>query len=261
MKRIIILALLATICYTSFAQTREEFEAAIIDMNSQMPISMGPSGEAQSVAIEGQYVVYDIVVNDLGNTMSKGVLTPEKYKDTFLTFLPVSIMSTQYLSDFFSAMIEFNMGIIFHVTSENTGDVISVTISSQELNESINSQPNFKKVLDIAVMNTKASYPINTYGITLVDSELKNGYWVNTAIVNEAEVNFEAIQENAEQVKEQIKNMIVSATDQVFNMNLFYCCMADYGFSYDYVGSSSNKHVLIIFTADELMEILSSIQE
>ena len=153
MKRIIILALLATICYTSFAQTREEFEAAIIDMNSQMPISMGPSGEAQSVAIEGQYVVYDIVVNDLGNTMSKGVLTPEKYKDTFLTFLPVSIMSTQYLSDFFSAMIEFNMGIIFHVTSENTGDVISVTISSQELNESINSQPNFKKVLDIAVMN------------------------------------------------------------------------------------------------------------
>ena len=261
MKRIIVLALLATICYTGYTQTREEFEAAIIEMNSQMPISFGPSGEAQSAAIEGQYVVYDIVVNDLGNTLSTGGVTPEKYKDTFLTFLPVSIMSSQYLYDFFSAMIELNMGIVFHVTSENTGNVISASISSQELNEAINSQPDFKKVLDIAVLNAKASYPINTYGITLVDSELKNGYWVNTGIVNEAEVNFEAIQENAEHVKQQIKNMIASATDQVFNMNLFYCCMADYGFSYDYVGSSSNKHVTISFTADELMEILSSIQE
>lgn len=259
MKRIIVLALLATICYTGYTQTREEFEAAIIEMNSQMPMSFGPSGEAQSVAIEGQYVVYDIVVNDLGNTLSKG--GPEKYKDTFLTFLPVSIMSTQYLYDFFSAMIELNMGIVFHVTSENTGDVISASISSQELNEAINSQPDFKKVLDIAVLNAKASYPINSYGIILVDSELKNGYWVNTAIVNEAEVNFEAIQENAEHVKQQIKDMIVSVTDQVFNMNLFYCCMADYGFSYDNVGSYSNKHVTISFTADELMEILSSIQE
>lgn len=261
MKRIIILTLLASICYSSFAQTREEFEVAIIDMNSQMPISMGPSGEAQSVAIEGQYVVYDIVVNDLGNTISKGNLTPEKYKDTFLTFLPVSLMSSPYSNEFFNVMIKLDMGLIFHVTSEITGDVISVTIPTQELNESINSQPDFKKVLDIAVMNAKASYPISLYGITLVDSELKNGYWVNTAIVNEAEVSFESIQENTEQIKEQMKNMIVSATDQTFNMNLFYCCMANYGYSYDYVGSSSNKCVTISFSANELMEILSSIQE
>lgn len=259
MKKTILLILLSITNIAGIAQTREALAQLISELNASMPISLGLySGEAKSIALKGNSVVWSITVNDVGNTIKKKILSPEIYKENILESMSIDYMTNKNMNTLYNSIIELGLGLEYHIISENTGDLLSIPISAEEVNKSVHSQPDFKKLLEINVNATKMSLPATTDGMTMTDIELKNGYLVNTFSVSESIID--SLQKNSGIIKEQIKNLIVNGTDATFNMLVFYCYMANYGYSYDLVDPVSNKHVSISLTVEELEKLLSNKQ-
>ena len=261
MKKIVLLTIVATAYIIGTAQTHEDLEAFITILNSMTPISSGPSLVMESVVIENQQVVMDFVVNDLLTPVNNRVLTPEEAKDISLTSIPLSIQVNPDLYEFYNTLVELGIGLTYRISSEITTDKVSIKISSQELSEALNSEPDFQKIVNSLQRRVKAACPIEVDGMLLINCELKNGFWVNTYDVNGGNLSIDVLRDNVDLIRQVMELWITSSSDESFNISIYYCCMAGYGYCYDFVDSISNEHLTVCFSIEELMEYLFPAEE
>lgn len=257
MNRVILLIVTMLLSYNTMAQTRQELENIIAAINAQLPLSLGPSGEIQAMTLSGNTMNWDIAVNDFGKSVGSSRFTPVAYRDMFLTLMPASFIFAPETAGFIQKLTELNIGLRLNVTSEVSGKSVTVNISVGELTNMLNNEPDFKKVVRYQIENTKASFPMQANNMTFTNCELKNGYMVTTIIVDEAYNSMDLLEQNKDFTKQQMVQMVNQQVDLTFNINLFYCCMAEYGFAYDYVGSTSKKRVRIGFTPEEIVMLLA----
>ena len=255
-KKLLTLLVIGLLCYNSQAQKLQTLENAIAVLNAKLPMSLGPSGEVQAMALEGKTLKWDIVVNDLGKMV--GTITPETYKDNFLTMLPTGFLLEPESARFYQLLVEYQIGLRLVVTSEVSGKSTVVNITTQELTNMLNSEPDFQKIIHYQVKNIKASFPMQANHMTFTDCELKSGYMVTTVIVDESQSSMELIEQRKQSMKQQMAQMVSQRVDLPLNLNLIFCYMAGYGFAYDYIGATTKKRVRIAFLSAEIAQMLAS---
>lgn len=84
MKKLFVIWLFLLACISSsYSQnvSREEFENIIIGINSQLPMSMGPTMIWESMSMNEKEVFCKFQINDIGNTLSKMQLSEEQLKN------------------------------------------------------------------------------------------------------------------------------------------------------------------------------------
>ena len=71
MRKLFVIWLFLLACVSSsYSQdvSREEFENIIIEINSQLPMSMGPTMTWESMSMKDKEVFCKFQINDIGNT-------------------------------------------------------------------------------------------------------------------------------------------------------------------------------------------------
>lgn len=242
----------------SNAQTRDELKSALVEFNAQMPISLGPSGEIQSMHLEGQNVVLEMLINDLGNVITKNQYAQQEYKEDCLTTLSGIRMMDPAACTSFQLFAKLGLGLKMNVTSENTNDRISVIVSPEELSKCMNSDPDFEKILRLQVKNTCKALPISSNGMTITNCELRGRFHVTTSVIDESQLDMDLIEQSKLQFKNLILENITKNVDLTVVMNAFLCYKGNYGIIYEYVGSKSNKKFQVILSNEELGAIFNT---
>ncbi len=256
MKKTLFVIFSICIWLTALAQSREELEMAIAQMNAQMPYPFGMSGEIQSISCEGQYVVYHISVNDFG-AMTKMGITSDKYKESMLLTIPVTPLFEPETYKFYEIMVQHGLGLKYNIVSEHDGNAIQQSISPDEFASAFHSEPNFKKLLEMQVNSANSSYPIVTHGMTITKCTLTEQEMVTTALVDETIASMDLLSQNIDVSKASMMKAIADRLDAMLTMNVFYCCMAGYGYALEYVGSTTGKKVKVVITQQELQSLFS----
>lgn len=99
MRKLFVIWLFLLACVTSsYSQdvSREEFENIIIGINSQLPMSMGPTMTWESMSMNDKVVFCKFQINDIGNTLSKMQLSEEQLKNNIKMMLAGSDDTKNY---------------------------------------------------------------------------------------------------------------------------------------------------------------------
>lgn len=249
-KQVWIAIIIVLSCGYIQAQTYSDVKAAVAELNTEMPLSIGPMGELTSVAIDGQYVVLRMEVNSGGSLNS---FSAQEYKKNLLSLFSLLCLADEDMSSAFKALINVKMGMKISILDEKTrASLASVTITLEELKQGISSEPDPHQLLLYLAKASNASYPMTIYGMTITSSEVFNGYFITNVIIDESQYDFDAFKQQKETMKKAMLDNIKEGSDMSVMLILMLCYMDELGYAYDYVGSNSKQRIRIGFTAEEV---------
>lgn len=247
---ITLLVLLVSIS-SSFAQTtKKELENVIIVINSQLPISLGPSLMWKSMAMNDKEVFAKFMVNDLGNTMSNMKLSEEQLKNNVKKMLAGS----DDIKNLFLTVAELGLNYHMSMTSENTGDAVDVIFTPVELQKMITSDVvSLDTKVNILLETSKSQLPLAvSTGLCIINVKKQDGLFITVVEVDENIYNLTNFQSQV--ALESIEKL--AKTDIATICQWKILAEAGLGVRYTYVGNISKKSVNLDITNQRLKQLL-----
>lgn len=262
MKKIIKTAfVLLTLLVSTTIRAQEEITFAdlkqmVTVINSKLPLSMGMMMEWQSMEIDKEQLTLRYSVNDVGNTISRNLITDEEMKEQFR--ITLGGLGNE-MGDFLHVVNSFGINTLFVLISENTGDSKRLLVTAQEMEEALNTEVSSEEILQLQIKNTQKTLPLSIgNGMNLTEVKLTSTYMVNTVTVDESIFSMDQMISNKNSMREVMVQMIAKNSDLSVTMQLMLCADTGRGYSYIYKGNTTGKMLRIDLTNEQLMEIFNS---
>mgnify|MGYP005860639075 FL=1 len=251
MRKLFVIWLFLLACVSSsYSQdvSREEFENIIIEINSQLPMSMGPTMTWESMSMKDKEVFCKFQINDIGNTLSKMQLSEEQLKNN----IKMMLAGSDDTKKLFQTIAE--LGLNFHVSmvSENTGDSREVIFTPAELRECVESGVSLDVKVNMILEATKPQLPVTLMaGMTIINMQKQDGFIVTVIEVDENQYNLAGFQ--SKKALEGIENYANTDMATQYQWQLF--AEAGLGVRYTYIGSISKKSINLDIPNQRLKEL------
>jgi len=257
MRKLFVIWLFLLACVSSsYSQdvSREEFENIIIEINSQLPMSMGPTMTWESMSMKDKEVFCKFQINDIGNTLSKMQLSEEQIRNN----IKMMLAGSDDTKKLYLTVVE--LGLNYHVLmiSENTGDAIEVIFTPAELRKCVESGVSLDDKINMLLEITKSQLPLTLMaGMTITNMHKQNGFFTTIIEVDENQYNLATFQ--SQKALESIENSVNIDMMIRYQWGLF--SEAGLGVRYTYIGNISKKTINLDIPNHRLKELLKEKNE
>ena len=252
-KSLITLFVLLFCISSSFSQTtdRKEFEKVVIAINSQLPMSLGPSMTLESMSMNNKEVLLKYQINDIGNTMSNMSLSDEKIKKNAMKMMSASDDTKKlYLS-----IAELGLNCHLSYVSENTGIAKDVILSPEELKAGVELCVPSDDRVNMIIEATNCQLPIKlANGMTITCMKVQDGFLTTVVELDENQYDLSHFQNgSALEYIEEYAN-----TDLTTQMQWKIFAEAGLGIRYTWVGNITKKPINVDIPNHRLTELLKN---
>lgn len=257
MRKLFVIWLFLLACVSSsYSQdvSREEFENIIIEINSQLPMSMGPTMTWESMSMKDKEVFCKFQINDIGNTLSKMQLSEEQLKNN----IKMMLAGSDDIKKLFLTVAA--LGLNYHVSmvSENTGVAKDVNLSPEELLKCVETGVSSDDKVIMILETTKSQLPLTlAAGMTITKMIVQDGFLTTVIEVDENQYNLAGFQ--SKKALEGIENYANTDMATQYQWQLF--AEAGLGVRYTYIGSISKKSINLDIPNQRLKELLKEKNE
>lgn len=257
MRKLFVIWLFLLACVSSsYSQdvSREEFENIIIEINSQLPMSMGPTMTWESMSMKDKEVFCKFQINDIGNTLSKMQLSEEQLKNN----IKMMLAGSDDIKKLFLTVAA--LGLNYHVSmvSENTGVAKDVNLSPEELLKCVETGVSSDDKVIMILETTKSQLPLTlAAGMTITKMIVQDGFLTTVIEVDENQYNLAGFQ--SKKALEGIENYANTDMATQYQWQLF--AEAGFGVRYTYIGSISKKSINLDIPNQRLKELLKEKNE
>lgn len=226
--------------------TFEEVEEAVVKTNAECPIVVGSGMEMSSMAINDRFWTIRMKLNTLGKGLSG--INKEQGKTT------LKGVGKYLISQVFNLNIGFRM-----VFTDETGESTTLILEHQDLAEILNDTDiTPDDVLQTYIENSKKACPLEiAKGMTMTDISLVEDVLCQEITVDEDAYSIDLLNANRSSIKQNMAALISSGQDQSLSLIAEWLVKANKGLGYMYIGNKSEKTALIVFSCEELKELLS----
>lgn len=252
MKKLFVIWLFLLACISrSYSQdvSREEFENIIIGINSQLPMSMGPTMTWESMSMNDKEVFCKFQINDIGNTLSKMQLSEEQLKNN----IKMMLAGSDDIKKLFVTVAA--LGLNYHVSmvSENTGVAQDVNLSPEELLKCVETGVSSDDKVKMILETTKSQLPLTlAAGMTITKMIVQDGFL--TTIVEIDENLYSLTHFQSQNALQGIENY--AAIDLATHTQWEIFADAGLGVRYTYIGNISKKSINLDIPNHRLKELL-----
>ena len=256
MKKLFVIWLFLLACISSsYSQnvSREEFENIIIGINSQLPMSMGPTMIWESMSMNEKEVFCKFQINDIGNTLSKMQLSEEQLKNN----IKMMLAGSDDIKKLFLTVAA--LGLNYHVSmvSENTGVAKDVNLSPEELLKCVETGVSSDDKVKMILETTKSQLPLTLAGMTITKMIVQDGFLTTVIEIDENQYSLTRFQsQEALQGIEKYADIDVATHTQ---WEIF--AEAGLGVRYTYIGNISKKTINLDIPNHRLKELLKEKNE
>lgn len=255
-KSLITLFVLLFCISSSFSQTtdRKEFEKVVIAINSQLPMSLGPSMTWKSMAMNEQEVFYKFQINDIGDTMSNMTFSDEELKKYVMKMLS----GLDDAKDLYLTIAELGLSCHIYLVSENTGTIKDVILSPEELKASVELSVSSDDKVNMILESANNQLPMELVaGMNITKMEIQNGFLATVIEVDENQYNLSNFQSKS--ALESIEKY--ANTDLLTRYQWELYAEAGLGIRYTYVGNITKKLINVDIPNHRLTELLKNENE
>lgn len=224
----------------------EEVEEAVVKTNAECPIVVGSGMEMTSMAINDRYWTIRMKINtngiglsginkEQGKTMLKGV---GKYQ--------------------ISQVFNLNIGFRMIYTSE-AGESTTFILEHEDLAEILNDTDiTPHDVLQTYIENNKKAFPLEIEkGMYMTDISFIEDVLCHEITIDENVYSIDLLNSNSASIKQNLSELISTGQDQSLAIVAEWLVKVNKGLGYMYIGNESEKIALILFSCEELKELLS----
>lgn len=257
MKKLFVILIFLLACVScSYSQgiSKEEFENIIIGINSQLPMSMGPTMTWESMSMNDKEVFCKFQINDIGNTLSKMQLSEEQLKNN----IKMMLAGSDDIKKLFLTVAA--LGLNYHVSmvSENTGIAKDVNLSPEELLKCVETGVSSNDKVKMILETTKSQLPLTlAAGMTMTKMIVQDGFLTTVIEIDENQYSLARIQsQEALQGIEKYADIDLATHTQ---WEIF--ADAGLGVRYTYIGNISKKSINLDISNHRLKELLKEKDE
>lgn len=257
MKKLFVIWLFLLACVSSsYSQdvSREEFENIIIEINSQLPMPMGPTMIWESMSMNDKEVFCKFQINDIGDTLSKMQLSEEQMRNN----IKMMLAGSDDIKKLF--MIVAALGLNYHLSmvSENTGDAKEVIFTPAELRKCVESGVSLDDKINMLLETNKSQLPLTLMaGMTIINLHKQDGFF--TTIIEVDENQYDLVNFQSQRALESIENIVNIDMMTRYQWGLF--SEAGLGVRYTYIGNISKKSINLDIPNHRLKELLKEKDE
>lgn len=224
----------------------EEVEEAVVKNNAECPIVVSSGVELTSMAINDRYLTIRMKIDTNGIGLSG--INKEQGKTT------LKGIGKYQVSQFFN----LNIGVKIVCTSE-TGESTTLIFEHEDLAEILNdTDVSPEDVLQTYIENNKKACPLEIEeGMYMTDVSFIEDILCHVITVDEGMYSIDLLNENSQTLKQNISELISSGQEQMLVTIARWLVKVNKGFAYMYVGNESEEIATIVFTSEELEDLLS----
>lgn len=229
--------------------TKEDVKKFTAMLNSQLPIPIG-----NAIIFQSSTVVKDTVRNEL-QVHNYGELMPEAQDFDFLDYLitqeTIMVQQNEDTRLWFEMIAE--AGMYFQMVAKNKDKILYVlTLSPAQIDEILEGEPDYEKVVRYNVLVTKSTVPADAGGgLTMIDSYIKDQGVYTVAEIDENKLSIDIFDPAV--MKNGLIMAIKQGSDPTMSYNFLYNAFAGYDSVLRYIGSKSKKTVDVILTPDDVI--------
>lgn len=254
--------MIVSITFAGYSETKiskEELRQAIAEMNASLPQPAGIAGTMVSTTINRDTVVMQYILSDEMLRMVANLdIGKNDYKDLSITQL-VALMDFMPDARMLIEAIEGNdLTLKMIYDRDNNQNIFNVELTPAELTRVLNGKPDYKKIVDLNLAQGKLLYPVVLGPMTMSDCYLRENKVYYLLIVDESQVDFNAMKENKDNIKLVILNQLKQSGDIGSEMQLYYNASAGYDSVYEYKGSESGESIYVELSREDVLGIVKS---
>lgn len=254
--RAVILLIVCAVTLPAMAVTEQQgrlkvmFEAA----NELCPIRLGMLGSLKGMhyAEDGNEVV---AVVELSNAGSRGL--SGQYDDSLMKRQLFLSMSTPNAKPTWAAVADAGASVKY-IYLFTDGRTLEVSLAPDEVRHAVENDMSDKEKsriqASISIMMENASCPSGSAGLVLKSVKEKDGEVVYTLDVDESLHNMDLFQSKVAELKGNVEH--IYRTDISVRSQLKHFVGAGLGVHYVYKGDASGREVDVVFSVDDLADIL-----
>lgn len=224
----------------------EEVEDAVVKTNAECPIIIGAGMEMTSMAINDKYWTIRMKINTHGNGLSS--INKEQGKTV------LKGVGKYQISQVFNLNIGFRMVYI-----SETGESTTLILEHEDLAEILNDTDiTPDDVLQTYIENNKKACPLEIEkGMYMTDISFIEDVLCHEITVDENVYSIDLLNSNSASIKQNMSEIISSGQDKTLALVAEWLVKANKGLGYMYIGNESEKIALILFSCEELKELLT----
>lgn len=226
-------------------------EESVAKANAECPMVIGPLSEITSISVNHDYWTCRFKIDTLGNGLNKTKSQAEMH-DIALNML--ACFQKSELCEI------FNVGLSFRfVMTIETGESMTIIFGRDELASVLTDlSENTLQMLGQYVDNQKSMCPQRlTDEMTMTDIFIGNGYLTSVLTVDEDYISLENLRANLDVSKQSVSDIYRKGQDLQSILIAGWLVKAGMGIVYRYVGDVTGDSVDLVFTADELADLIA----
>ena len=231
-----------------------KLKLAIEAGNKQCPINMGLAGEVESMSYDDGEVVFTYVLNENVGNVQAMEENPEVMKRTMRANFANPQGQMKALMDLIK---DANASLRLVFKSKNHEESAEITMTPEELKATTDDTSlTAEDKLNAEIEVTNMQLPTKVDAATLLEKVVVEGNEVVYLYqIDESVVDMESLEANAGMMRDNVKNMLENGGEAVLH---FMKRVIDTGRSlgYRYTGTESGKKVELVFTNEELQDML-----
>lgn len=259
MKKTIFYAILIALIpfMSSCNQSERVLKEALVEMNAMCPIDAGMVGEISGVSYDSdlKQVKFSYLIDETFVPLEFYSVNTDLAKQS-----GALVFSANETKKFLQYIADANASLVAEYESKQTGSMIQIEFSNQEIEEIIEKEYTDKEraqlLFDIQFQMTKSMLPMRTDDFTIFsDVKVEDGAWVYCYEI-EAGSLYALMYSMMEE--EEIKSSFAESfsSDPTFQMLFRMLSDLDMGLKYSYLDSNGNDLFEASFTPDELRQYL-----
>lgn len=260
MKRIIFAALAIASLTLTAAADREELIQSIAAANAEMPVSAGMMGTMTSATVNGDTVIYNMVLDEMITGLSSNNNGYDRIKDIDKKYLidVLSLMSdlVPETSDLCEMISDCDMYLKLQYANSRENTVKSITFTPDELFEITVKDPDYKALTEYLIRETQRGLPLSTSGLTITDYRKEGNDIVTYCIVDENVVSYENMKKSTPLIKDTYLQSLQNKSELSIIYSAYAMAKAGYNQVCIYKGSLSGDSFSYKVTSQEVLNSL-----
>lgn len=250
---LILFALLPTTLLADF-NFKEFFKEQLYALNSEMPIPLGSIGMITSAQMIGDTIEYRLEIDIYDRLGVENMELINFDQSNMKNMLSSAIQSNKATKSAIGLLGRNGLWIKYLIIVDE--NIRTVLFSPTDIMDVINTEPDYKKIVDDNIKQANINLPINM-GMMIVEKyEIENNNLVVSVSVDETMTNIDTMIAGKDLIKTNTLEILKSGREPALINEFYNTAKAGYTMVYNYYGKTSKKACNVIFTPDEVLPVI-----
>lgn len=249
----ILLAILPTSLLADF-NFKEFFKEQLYTLNSEMPIPLGSIGMITSAQMTGDTIEYilEIDIYDRVGVENKELINFDQ--STMKNMLSSTLQSNKATKSAIGLLGRNGLWLKYLIVFN--GNTKTVFFSPADIMDVINTEPDYKKIVDDIIKQTNINLPINMGMMIIEKYEIENDKLVVSVSVDETMTNIDTMIASKDLIKTNILEILKSGREPALTNEFYNTAKAGYTMVYNYYGKTTEKACNVTFTPNDVLSVI-----